>query len=317
MQNNTDPALLSVVIPAYNEEAMIPRAVESISGILKAADIPYELLFVDDGSKDSSWQRIREAAGPGVRGLHFSRNFGKESAIYAGLYHAKGACCAVIDCDLQHPPEKLVEMYRLWQQGYEIVEAVKADRGDESPFHAFAAKAFYSIISRSAGFDMRRASDFKLLDRKAVTVLLNLRERNSFFRALSTWIGFRTTQIEFEVRPRALGESKWSNRALMRYAISNISSFSTAPMQIVTALGVVTMLICAVLGGISLVQKLTGRSLDGFTTVILIQGFSSSVIMLSLGIIGYYIARIYDEVRARPKYIVSETCGGEDDEHLP
>ena len=307
--------LLSVILPAYNEEAMIPRAAEVIDGILSAQAIPHELLFIDDGSRDASWARIQDAARgyDCVRGVHFSRNFGKESAIYAGLFYARGDCCAVIDCDLQHPPEKLVEMYRLWQDGYEIIEAVKADRGRESVFHALGAKAFYGLISGAAGFDMRRASDFKLLDRKAVTVLLNIRERNSFFRALSSWIGFRTTQVEFEVQARTAGESKWSTRALIRYALSNITSFSTAPLQLVSLFGAIMLVVSIVFGGITLVQKLIGISRAGFTTVILLQTFSSSVIMLSLGIIGYYIAKIYEEVRGRPKFIVSDTCGRADE----
>jgi len=303
--------LLSVVLPAYNEEAMIPEAVEALSALLSGAGIPCELLFVDDGSKDASWARIQDAADrlDCVRGIHFSRNFGKESAIYAGLYYARGDCCAVMDCDLQHPPEKLIEMYRLWQSGYEVVEAVKSSRGEESAFHALGAKAFYGMISGVSGIDMRHASDFKLLDRKAVTVLLNMRERNAFFRALSSWIGFKSTQVEFDVRERAAGESKWSTWSLFRYAISNITSFSTAPMQLVTLFGAVMLAVSVVFGGISLVQRLMGISRAGFTTVILLQTFSSSIIMLSLGIIGYYIAKIYDEVKGRPKFIVSETCG--------
>lgn len=304
-------ALLSVVIPSYNEEGMIAKTASVISGILQQAGIHHELLFIDDGSGDDTWNRIREAAEkvPSVRGVHFSRNFGKESAIYAGLYYAEGDCAVVIDCDLQHPPEKIVEMYRLWEDGYEIIEAVKSDRGEESAFHAASAKLFYRIISSVTGIDMSRASDFKLLDRKAVNVLLNMKEKNSFFRALSSWIGFRSTQIEFEVQERTEGTSKWSTKALVKYAITNVSSFSAAPMQIVTVLGGIMFAVSVVLGGISLAQKITGQALGGFTTVIILQLFSSSIIMLSLGIIGYYIEQIYEEIKGRPKFIVSETCG--------
>lgn len=229
----------------------------------------------------------------------------------SGLAAAKGDCCAVIDCDLQHPPETLVEMYRLWQQGYEVVEGRKNTRGEESKLHTMAAQAFYSIISSATGFDMRTASDFKLLDRKAVTVLLNIRERNSFFRALSSWVGFKATSVSFDVQEREAGTSKWSTGSLVKYAVQNITTFSTLPMQFVTVLGVIMLVVSVVFGCISLWQKLTGRALEGFTTVILILLFSSSIIMISLGIIGYYIARIYEEVKGRPRYIVSETCGVE------
>lgn len=303
--------MLSVIIPAYNEEAMIEKASSVISGILANADIPCELLFVDDGSNDKTWAKITAASAlnPVVRGVHFSRNFGKEAAIIAGLTESHGECCVVIDCDLQHPPEKIVEMYRPWEQGYEIVEGQKSNRGTEGRLHALAAKTFYSLISAATGFDMANASDFKLLDRKAVNVLINMREKNAFFRALSSWIGFRTAHIEFDVQEREAGESKWSTQALTRYALSNISSFSTAPMQIVTVLGTVMLLISVVLGVVALSQKLSGQALEGFTTVILIQLFSSSIVMISLGIIGYYIAKIYEETKGRPRYIIADTCG--------
>lgn len=302
--------LLSVIIPAYNEELMIEKTADRIAEILEEAAIAYELIFVDDGSKDSTWDRITEAQGknPSVRGIRFSKNFGKESAIFAGLYYAKGACSVVIDCDLQHPPEKIVEMYRLWEEGYEIVEAVKSSRGNESIFHAAGASGFYKIISAVTGIDMKRASDFKLLDRKAVNVLLNIREKNTFFRALSSWIGFKTKQIEFDVQERVLGETKWSSRALVKYAFSNITSFSTAPLQIVTFLGMIMLAASVVLSINTLYQKIMGIALGGFTTVILLQLFTGSIIMISLGIIGYYIAKIYEEVQGRPRFIVAETC---------
>lgn len=303
--------MISVIIPAYNEEPMVEKAAVAIQAVLAEASIPCELIFVDDGSRDNTWAKITAVsqANPHVRGLHFSRNFGKESAILAGLAAAKGDCCVVIDCDLQHPPQEIVEMYELWEQGYEIIEGQKSSRGTETKLHSLSAKVFYSVISAATGFDMSNASDFKLLDRKAVNVLINMRERHAFFRALSSWIGFRTTSVEFDVQERECGESKWSTLSLTQYAISNISSFSTAPMQIVTVLGAIMLLISLVLGVIALVQKFCGQALEGFTTVILIQLFSSSIVMISLGIIGYYIAKIYEEIKDRPRYIIADTCG--------
>ena len=303
--------LLTVVIPAYNEEKMIAKTSTTIIGILKDANIPYELIFVDDGSKDGTWACIEEetAKDPQVKGLHFSRNFGKESAIFAGLSHANGECTVVIDCDLQHPPVKIVEMYELWEQGYEIVEAVKSDRGKESAIHRFCARCFYNIMSKATNIDMRRASDFKLLDKKAVLVLINMKEKNSFFRALSSWIGFKTTQIEFEVQERTEGETKWSTRSLIKYAITNMTSFSTAPMQVVTILGTILFVVSIVLSIITLVQKIMGIAVEGFTTIIIFQAFSSSIIMIGLGIIGFYISKIYEEMKDRPKFIVSKISG--------
>ena len=304
--------MVSVILPSYNEEKMISTAAETISGILKNENIDYELVFVDDGSKDATWENITLAnkKDPKVTGIHFSRNFGKEAAMFAGLEKAAGDCCVVMDCDLQHPPEKIVEMYRLWEQGYEVVEGIKEDRGEESGFHKFAANSFYSLISKAVGMDMSSSSDFKLLDRKVVDTLNAMPERNVFFRALSFWVGYKKTAVYYCVRERTEGESKWSTKSLIRYAITNIGSFSSAPLHLITGLGVTMLVISVIFGIISLVQKLTGQAVAGFTTVILLLLFSSSVVMISLGIIGYYIARIYEEIKGRPRYIISSMVGG-------
>ena len=303
---------LSVVLPAYNEEESVPLAADVIGDLLTKAGIDHELIFVNDGSRDHTWRAIQEAAArrPQVRGIRFSRNFGKEAAIFAGLAQARGDCCVVLDCDLQHPPEKILEMYRLWQQGWQVVEGVKISRGKESPLHTLAAKTFYRFLSGATRIDMSHASDFKLLDRRAVDVLVAMREKNAFFRALSSWIGFDTAQVEFEVQPRAAGESKWSLRSLTRYAVTNLAAFSTAPLQIVTILGVLVFLCSLVLGCWSLWQKINGQALEGFTTVILLLLLIGSALMVCLGILGYYIAKIYEEIKDRPRYIVSDDCGG-------
>ena len=306
--------MLSVIIPSYNEEAMIHLTATTISGILTQANIPHELLFVDDGSKDTTWDKICEEINitPHVVGVHFSRNFGKEAAMFAGLKSAEGDCAVIIDCDLQHPPEKIVEMYRLWQDGYEVIEGVKEDRGKESVFHRFAANTFYKIISTAAHQNMESSSDFKLLDRKVIDTLNQMQEQRAFFRALSFWAGYKRTSVTYEVRERTAGESKWSTKSLIAYAISNVTSFSAAPLHIVSGLGILTLIVTLVFGIIALVQKINGTALGGFTTVILLLLFFSSVIMLTLGIIGYYLARIYDEVKGRPRFIISEIRGREE-----
>ena len=306
--------MLSVILPSYNEEKMIAKATARMAEILQPEKIDYELLFIDDGSRDGTWAQINEAAGKDshVVGVHFSRNFGKEAAMFAVLEQAKGDCCVVIDCDLQHPPEKIVEMYRLWEQGYEVVEGIKEDRGEESGLHKFAANSFYGLISKATGMDMSSSSDFKLLDRKVVDTLNSLPERNVFFRALSFWVGYKKTSVSYCVQERTEGVSKWSTKSLIKYALTNISSFSSAPLHIVTVLGFIMLAVAFVLGIIALVQKISGVALGGFTTVILLLLFSASVIMISLGIIGYYIARIYDEIKGRPRYIISRICGRED-----
>ncbi len=306
--------MLSVILPSYNEEKMIPIAAETITGILDGAGIDHELLFIDDGSRDQTWSEIQRvsALNSHVVGVHFSRNFGKEAAMFAGLETAAGDCCVVLDCDLQHPPEKIVEMYRLWEEGYEVVEGIKEDRGEESGLHKFAANSFYALISKATGMDMAASSDFKLLDRKVVDTLNRMPERNVFFRALSFWVGFRKAEVRYCVRERTVGESKWSTKSLIKYAVNNIGSFSSLPLHLVIGMGLVMLLIAVVFGIVALVQKIAGTALGGFTTVILLLLFSSSLVMISLGIIGYYIARIYEEIKGRPRYIISRICGRED-----
>ncbi len=303
--------MFSVVLPAYNEEKMIQKAADTVSGILSEANIPHEIVFVNDGSKDATWSEIEKvsAKNPHVIGVNFSRNFGKEAAMFAGLASASGDCCAVMDCDLQHPPQTLVEMYRLWEQGYEVVEGVKRSRGKESAAHRASAGLFYRIISNAVGIDMSRASDFKLLDRRAVDALLAMPEKNVFFRALSSWVGFRSTSVEFDVQERTEGESKWSTWSLIKYAIKNIVAFSTVPMQFVTIAGVFVFLMAVVLGIQSLIRYFGGHAVEGFTTVILLILIIGSIIMMSMGIIGYYIAKIYEEVKGRPRYIISKVIG--------
>ena len=303
--------MLSVVIPAFNEQEMVPAAAGQIDGILSRAGIPHELIFIDDGSRDATWAEIRAESEhrDTVRGVHFSRNFRKEAAIFAGLQAADGDCVAVIDCDLQHPPEKLVEMYRLWEQGVEVVEGVKTDRGEESLAHRVAAKTFYRLISEATHIDMTRASDFKLLDRKAVNVLLSMREKRAFFRALSSWIGFRTAEVPYEVRERAAGESKWSTWLLINYALSNITAFTSLPLHLITGCGAASFLAALIVGIVSIVRLAMGRVVTGLTGAVILLLFLSGLIMVGLGIIGYYLGNIYMEIQDRPRFIVSETCG--------
>lgn len=300
--------MLSVVLPAYNEEQMIKKTSQVVGDLLEKEQIPYELVFVNDGSKDHTWEKILELKEERahIKGVCFSRNFGKEGAVFAGIAQAEGDCIAVMDCDLQHPPETLIKMYRLWEDGYQVIEGVKASRGRESFIHKMFAKTFYSIISDATGIDMSRASDFKLMDRQAAEEFLKLPERNVFFRALSSWVGFKTTYVEFDVQEREAGESKWSFKSLVRYAVNNITSFSVAPMQIVTFFGVVFFVFAVLLGIQSLYMYFSGHAVAGFTTVILLLLLVGSILMFSLGVIGYYIAKIYDEVKMRPRYIISE-----------
>lgn len=300
-------ALLSIVLPAYNEEQNIANTAKVLSELLAANEIEYELVFISDGSKDGTFQEIQKASreNPRIKGAQFSRNFGKEAGIFAGLELTTGDAVIVMDCDLQHPPEVIPQMWRLWQDGAEVVEGIKKSRGRESLAYKMSAGLFYKIMSGLIKMDMNASSDYKLLDRRVVDVMLTLPERNTFFRALTFWAGFETRSVEYEVQERQYGESKWSFFSLMRYAISNATSFSTLPLQLVTVMGIVSILFSAVLAVQTLVKFLSGTAVEGFTTVILLILIIGGFIMLSLGVIGHYIARIYEEVKGRPKYIIS------------
>lgn len=307
--------MLSVVLPAYNENVNISKAYRAIKEVLEKADIQAELIYVNDGSKDNTWDEICKTVAESkngksdticVKGVNFSRNFGKEAAVLAGLANALGDASVVMDCDLQHPPETLVEMHKLWREGYEVVEGVKRSRGKENPVYKAGAKLFYGMMTRATKIDMSRASDFKLLDRKVVKSILSMPERNMFFRGLSAWVGFKKTEVEFDVREREAGESKWSKWSLIKYAMKNIAAFSTAPMQLVTIAGGLTFVGAVILAIQTLVKYFMGHAVQGFTTVILLLLIIGSVIMMSLGIVGYYIAKIYEEVKRRPVYIISD-----------
>lgn len=310
--------LLSIIVPAYNEQELISIAYKAINDAITQLDMDHEIIFVDDGSSDNTYAEIESLVKDNhtdVKGISFSRNFGKESAIFAGLKEAKGDCAVVMDCDLQHPPATIPEMVRLWsEEGIEIVHGVKSSRGREGFLHRAFAKFFYFIISKYSKLDMDNASDFMLLDRAAIDSLLMMPEHAPFFRGLSRWIGFKTAEVPFIVADRTIGSTKWSLPALYKYAVHNIIIFSAGPLQIVTGLGLIFIFASLFIGGEALYTHFTGQSLEGFTTVIILILLSSGIIMMSLGIIGLYISQIYDEIKSRPRYIISRKCSGSEKE---
>lgn len=306
---------LFVVIPVYNEKEIICESVGQICDTLQSEKIDFHLVLVDDGSKDGTWDKISSIASArtDITAIRLSRNFGKEAAIFAGLGACKGACAAVMDCDMQHPVDVLVQMYRLWEKcGYDIVEATKSSRGKESFFSRACANAFYATLRLLSGIDLKNSSDFRLMDKKVVDVLKAMPERQTFFRGLSTWVGYKRTSIFFDVPPRKAGSTKWSKWKLYKFAFSSIISFSSAPLQIVTVIGIVFLFFSIILAIQTMYMKFSGIATSGFTTVILLLIIIGSILMLGLGIEGIYIAKIYEEVKQRPRYIISEKTSGED-----
>lgn len=300
--------MLSVIIPVYNEEKQIEGTIQQIKNTISSIDEDFEIIIIDDGSKDKTWDLLKALAAKDrkIIASRFSRNFGKEAALMAGLSMAKGDACITMDADLQHPPELIPQMVSLWKEGFDVVEAVKSDRGNEKSSNRFFASLFYKIMRRLSGYNLENASDFKLLDKKVVDQISQMHEKETFFRGLSAWVGYNRTQVYFSVPERKTGKSRWSTLKLFRLAIGALTSFSSIPLQFVTFIGVLFLIGSVILGIQTLVMKLKGWAIGGFTTVILLLLIIGSSLMISLGMIGIYIARIYNEVKSRPRYIISD-----------
>lgn len=297
----------TLVVPIYNEEPMLAIFVARVCEILAGLpDTEWQCLFVDDGSFDTTPQLLAALAAQNqqLRYLRLTRNFGKEAAIQAGLSHANGDAVIVLDADLQHPPELIPQMLDHWRRGAEIVEAVKRSRGRESRTRAWLTRFFYRTFIACSGLDIAGATDFKLLDRRVVDAYLALPESSRFFRGLLSWMGFSCVAIFFDVPQRPTAVSRWSLLSLFHYSIRNLTAFSNTPLHIITWFGLLTFAASLVFGGIGLYQKWTGHALDGFTTVILLLLFFASTSMLSIGVLGVYVARIYEEVKHRPAYLI-------------
>jgi polyisoprenyl-phosphate glycosyltransferase len=306
---------LSIVVPAYQEASHLAAGLRAIRDAAHQSGIGFEVIVVDDGSTDDTWSVITATAReiPEILGVRLSRNFGKEAAIAAGLDFVRSDACIVMDADMQHPPALIPEMIRRWREGgWDVVEAVKTHRGREPLLHRFAARLYYRAAAWLTGYSLQDASDFKLIDRRVLTEWRRLGERATFFRGLVAWLGFSRTQVQFEVPPRLSGSSRWSLTALGGLAVHAVTSFSALPLQLVTVLGLVMLLVALVIGGQAVRLWWEGLALPGFTTVILLQLIIGGILMISLGIIGTYIARIYEEVKGRPRYIVRDTHGVKD-----
>ena len=293
---------VTVVIPVHNEAPAFAHNFEVILRHLDALQgIKTDVLIVDDGSKDKTVEVVTGFcdARDNVKLICLTRNFGKEAAIHAGLDNASGDAVIVMDSDLQHPPELIARMITLWREGSSIVEAYKIARGRESVLSRLLANGFYGLFNSLSGMDLRNHCDYKLLDRQVVDAYKALPERSRFFRGITSWLGFPAVQIPFAVQERQRGTSAWSRLRLFRFSLVAITSFSAAPLQFVTLFGILTFIISALFGAIAIFDKFSGHAVSGFTTVILLILIIGSILMISLGLMGIYIAKIYDEVKGR------------------
>ena len=310
----TKTSLISIVLPVFCEAENIGALLADIKEKISGLGIDYEFVLVDDGSTDSTWAEIEKLQKefPTLRAARLSRNFGKDLALCAGLEMAHGDAVIVMDADGQHPPTLLPEMISLWRDtDVEIVEGVKTSRGRETIFGKLSAGIFYALWNKLSGFELRGASDYKLLDRCAVDAYLRMNERHVFFRGMTAWLGFKKAQMPFEVAERQGGRSGWSLFKRIRLAVDGISGFSSLPLQMVTLAGVAFLVFAVAFAIQTLVRWYSGHSVDGFPTVILLLLIIGSLLMISLGIIGTYLARIYEEIKHRPRFVVAERIGDE------
>lgn len=307
---------IGVVIPFFNEADQAVLTLAVTEEVLKGTGLDYEILALDDGSRDKTWEVLMAYARqhPRVRLLRLSRNFGKEAALCAGLDQARGDAIIVMDGDLQHPPRYIPDMIALWREGYQLVEGVKESRGKESFLSKAAAGLFYGIFHRMSGVQLKNASDFKLLDRQVVDYWKTLPEKDTFFRALTAWMGFRRTSFTFAVEERQAGRSKWGFRKLVRLSVNALTGFSSRPLLLIPTIGTFFLLAFLVLSIQTLVNYFRGVAATGFTTVILLQLLIGSLILISLGLIGLYIDSLFREVKARPRYFIAESFGGSQDQ---
>ncbi len=299
--------LLSVVAPACNEQELI---VEFHRRVIAALDgLPFEIVIVDDGSTDDTPRLLREiaAADERVRVVTLSRNFGHQAAITAGLDRARGDATVMIDADLQDPPEVILDMLERWRDGADIVYGVRRERAGETRFKLLTARWFYGLISRLSQVPIERnAGDFRLLDRNALDALNSMRERDRFIRGMTSWIGYRQDPVEYDRDPRFAGETKYTTRKMIRFSLDAISSFSNVPLQAATILGFIFSFIAFLAIPIAIGFRVAGEFVPGIATVLLVVLLLGGIQLITVGIIGEYLGRVYDEVKRRPLYVVDE-----------
>lgn len=301
---------LSVVAPVYNEVNSLPELHRRVRDVMSQLDEPWELILVDDGSQDGSTDRIRELAkkDPHVKPVIFARNFGHQLAVTAGLNYSRGEAVVIIDADLQDPPEVIPDLVQRWREGYEVVYAVREERKGESWFKRFTASLFYRLIQVITDVSIPLdTGDFRLLDRKVVNALNTMRERHRFLRGMSAWVGFRQIGVPYSRDPRFAGETKYTFRKMLGFALNAVTGFSYFPLQLATYFGFTSAAIAALAIPIVIVLRLMGnQAFFGQATTLLAVLFLGGVQLISLGILGEYIGRLYDEAKGRPLYVVRE-----------
>ena len=302
--------MVSLVVPVFNEQEVIRTFYERATQALRALHgHAYELIFIDDGSRDGSYEQLAAFAAndPCVRVLKFSRNFGHQIAISAGIDHASGDCVVVIDADLQDPPEVVAAMVEQWQQGFDVVYGVRSDRAGETRAKLWTASMFYKLLGRLTNIHIpANVGDFRLMSRRVVDQVKNLREKDRFVRGLVSWVGFRQTGVVYRRDARYAGVTKYPFRKMLKFSFDGITSFSTMPLKLATWMGSVTAVVAFLYLISVFVQKLLGYTVEGWATIMVAMLFMGSVQLICLGILGEYLGRVFNEVKPRPMYVIEE-----------
>ncbi|MDB5508537.1 MAG: putative enzyme [Hyphomicrobiales bacterium] len=310
---SSEPPELSVVVPVFNESENLEPLVKRLTPVLERSVASYEIVFIDDGSSDDTLATLRLLHGrdPRYRAVSFSRNFGKEIAIAAGLDHARGRAVVIMDADLQHPPEMIERFVELWREGFKNVYGTRVDRTKDSALRRMLTRRFYQIFENFGETGLPEgAGDYRLLDRQAVNALKSMPERARFSKGLFAWIGFKSIGVPFDVEDRHSGTSKFSYRKLTRFALDGLMSFSTLPLKVWTYVGTLVSMFALATAIYFIVQTVTiGADVPGYASLIVSIMFFAGIQLMSLGIIGEYIGRIFAEVKRRPLYLVAENLG--------
>lgn len=306
----------SIIVPLYNEELVIEETYKRLTEVMQSTKEPYELVFVNDGSRDKTEQLAKEilARDKHVCLINFSRNFGHQTAITAGMDNARGQAVVVIDADLQDPPEVILQMIEKWKQGYDVVYGKRLARKGETAFKKVTAKVFYRFLSSMTNIDIPTdTGDFRLIDRQVCDAMKTIKEKNRYIRGLVSWVGFKQTSVEYVREERFAGETKYPLKKMLKFASDAITSFSDKPLRIAAYLGNAISLVSFLYLLYVVIRKLTvGDFGEGWASIVAISLFFNGVVLIVLGIIGEYIGRIYDECKNRPLYIIDEKIGFEE-----
>jgi dolichol-phosphate mannosyltransferase len=304
------------VAPVLNEEETVAVFCDRVIAVMESLGEPFELVLVNDGSRDRSFQVMKDIHehDPRVRVIDFSRNFGHQIAISAGLDHARGQCVVIIDSDLQDPPEVIPELIERWKAGAEVVYAQRANRTGETKFKLFTAAIFYRLIGKITAVEIPRdTGDFRLLDRSVVDALVTMREHHRFMRGLSAWVGFRQEAVQYDRHERYAGTTKYPFRKMLRFSLDAVTSFSHVPLQLATSFGFILAGISLLGILIAVTLRIVNHAIVGQASTLILVLFMGGIQLIFLGVIGEYLGRIYDEVRARPLYIVRRVLSDEGD----